>query len=365
MARVRPKKPLSLTETERKTLASWARRPKSSQRLALRSKIVLSCAEGVTNAEVAERLAVSQATVGKWRERFRTQRLEGLADEYRADPPRSLSEDRVHEVIPRTLESQPRNATHWTTRSLAKELGLAQIAVWPIWNAFALQPNRQKTLKLSTNPLFIEKVRDIVGFYLNPPERAVVLCVDGKSQVQALDRSQAMLPMRPGSPERRTHDYRRHGTTSLFAALDVKTGEVVGGCHRRHRQQEFLCFFKRVDRVVKDKQPAGRTIHIVLDNYATHETPAVKRWFARRPEYRIHFTPTSASWLNQVERFFAEITNKRIRRSVFKSVQALEAAIRDCLEHHKQDPRPFQWTANADLILERSANIAQIGQSPH
>lgn len=365
MALGRPKKPLEVTDEERKVLSSWSRRPKSSQRLALRSKIVLACAEGVTNNEVADRLGVRPATVGKWRERFRVHRLEGLADERRPGPPRTLSDEQIHEVITRTLETQPRGATHWTTRSLAKELGLTQNAVWRIWNAFSLQPHRQKTFKLSTDPLFVEKVRDIVGLYLNPPERAVVLCVDEKSQVQALDRSQPLLPMRPGSPERRTHDYKRHGTTSLFAALDIKTGEVIGGCHRRHRQEEFLRFLRRVDRTVKQKHPEGTAIHIVLDNYATHKTPAVKKWFARRPQYRLHFTPTSASWLNQVERFFAEITNKRIRRGVFKSVRALEASIRDYLEQHNQEPKPFRWTADADLILERTANVARTCQSGH
>lgn len=365
MGRGRPKKPLELTEDERRTLTAWASRPKSSQRLALRSNIVLACAEGIHNTEVAQRLGVTPTTVGKWRERFRTHRLEGLSDEHRPGPPRTLSDEQVHEVITRTLETKPRGATHWTTRSLAKELGLTQNAVWRIWNAFALQPHRQKTFKLSTDPLFVEKVRDVVGLYLNPPEHAVVLCVDEKSQVQALDRSQPLLPMRPGSPERRTHDYRRHGTTSLFAALDVKTGKVIGGCHRRHRHQEFLRFLRRVDKTVKETHPEGTQIHIVMDNYGTHKAPAVKRWFMRRPEYRVHFTPTSASWLNQVERFFAEITNKRIRRGVFRSVQALETAIHEYLEEHNKSAKPFQWTADADLILERTANVARTCQSAH
>ena len=365
MPRGRPKKPLEMTAEERSTLTAWARRPKSSQRLALRSKIVLACDEGLTNQKVAQKLGVTANTVTKWRERFRVDRLEGLADEPRPGAPRTVSDEQVYEVITRTLETTPKNATHWTTRSMARELGLTQNAVWRIWNAFALQPHRQKTFKLSTDPLFIEKVRDIVGLYLNPPDRAVVLCVDEKSQVQALDRSQPILPMRPGSPERRTHDYRRHGTTSLFAALDIKTGEVIGSCHRRHRHQEFLRFLRRVDRVIKAKHPEGTAIHLVLDNYATHKVPAVQRWFAKRPEYRLHFTPTSASWLNQVERFFAEITNKRIRRGVFRSTQALEKAIHEYLDQHNQDPSPFNWTADADLILDRTVNIAQTCQSGH
>lgn len=365
MPRGRPKKPLAMTAEERATLEAWARRPKSSQRLALRSKIVLACDEGLANQAVAEKLGVAANTVTKWRERFRVDRLEGLADEPRPGPPRTVTDEQVYEVITRTLETTPPNATHWTTRSLAKELGLTQNAVWRIWNAFALQPHRQKTFKLSTDPLFVEKVRDIVGLYLNPPDRAVVLCVDEKSQVQALDRSQPLLPIRPGSPERRSHDYTRHGTTSLFAALDIRTGEVMGRCHRRHRHQEFLRFLKRLDQVVKDKHPEGTVVHLVMDNYATHKTPGVKRWFARHPEYRIHFTPTSASWLNQVERFFAEITSKRIRRGVFRSVRALEQAIYDYLQEHNEEPQPFTWTADADLILQRTANVARTCQSGH
>lgn len=365
MPRGRPKKPLEMTPEERTTLEAWARRPKSTQRLALRSKIVLACDDGLTNQEVTRKLGVTANTVTKWRERFRVGRLEGLADEPRPGPPRTLTDEQVYEVITKTLETMPKNATHWTTRSMARELGLTQNAVWRIWNAFALQPHRQKTFKLSTDPLFIEKVRDIVGLYLHPPDRAVVLCVDEKSQVQALDRSQPLLPLRIGSPERRSHDYQRHGTTSLFAALDIKTGEVVGRCHRRHRHQEFLRFLKQVDKVVKDKHPEGTVVHLVMDNYGTHKTPRVKQWFAKHPEYRIHFTPTSASWLNQVERFFAEITTRRIRRGVFRSVRALEQAIYAYLEEHNKEPKPFSWTADADLILERTVNIARICQSRH
>ena len=256
-----------------------------------------------------------------------------------------------------TLEQKPENATHWSIRSMAEHSGLNRNAVARIWKAFGLQPHRQKTFKLSEDPLFIDKVRDVVGLYLNPPERAIVLCVDEKSQCQALDRSQPLLPLGPGYPERRTHDYFRHGTTSLFAALNVATGEVIGKCHRRHRQQEFLKFLRHLDQTLQ--RHSGQQVHIIMDNYATHKTAAVQRWFQRHPEYHIHFTPTSASWLNQVERFFAEITVRRIRRGVFKSLASLERAIRDYLEEHNKQARPFTWTADADNILRRVANVAK------
>ena len=353
MRRGRPRKPLNVTDEERATLRKWARRRTSSQQLALRCRIVLECDKGQSNKDVAKTLEIVPQTVCKWRERFRVDRLEGLADEPRPGPNRTIRDDQVDEVIRRTLETKPKNATHWSTRSLAKELGLTQSAVSRIWRAFGLQPHRQESFKLSTDPLFVDKVRDVVGLYMSPPENAVVLCVDEKSQIQALDRSQPVLPMKPGSPERRTHDYERKGTTSLFAALNVKTGEVLGRCHQRHRQDEFLRFLREIDRVITQSYPEGTSIHLVMDNYATHKTPRVKRWLKRRPQYRVHFTPTGASWLNQVERFFSDITTKRIRRGVFRSVQALRTAIYDYLEEHNAEPKPFVWTADADLILRR------------
>ena len=353
----RPMKPLNMTVDERETLERWARRPKSAQRLALRARIALLCERGRTNTEVANHVHVTQQTVGKWRERFRVHRLDGLADEPRPGAPRKITDAQVEEVIARTLESTPKNATHWSTRSMAKATGLSQRSIVRIWQAFALQPHRTKTFKLSSDPLFIEKVRDIVGLYMNPPERALVLCVDEKSQVQALDRTQPLLPMRPGQTERRTHDYVRHGTTSLFAALDAKTGKIIGKCHRRHRHQEFLKFMKLVD--AKLPKGNGLEVHLVLDNYGTHKTPRVKRWFARRPYYHLHFTPTSASWLNLVERFFAEITTKRIRRGAFRSVKHLEQTIMAYLDSQNDAPHPFVWTADADLILQKVAAVCE------
>jgi transposase len=345
---------VSLSTHERSQLETWVRRPKSSQRLALRARIVLAAADGFTNIEIAAEFGITMPTVGKWRQRFLEDRLEGLADEPRPGAPRSLTDAQIEEVITKTLESKPANATQWSTRGMAKTLGLSQTAVSRIWRAFGRQPHRAETFKLSADPFFIEKVRDVVGLYLNPPERAIVLCVDEKSQVQALDRTQPLLPMTPGQVERGTHDYERHGTTSLFAALNVATGEVIGTCHRRHRQQEFVKFLDHIDMTMPTRE--GMSIHIVMDNYGTHKTPRVKRWLARHPRFVTHFTPTSASWLNQVERFFAEITTKRIRRGVFRSVKALEIAIHDYLAEHNAAPKPFTWTATAELILKRVEN---------
>jgi transposase len=345
----RPKKPLILSSEEREKLQQWAGRPKTTQRLALRARIVLRCAEGLSNQAVARELRTTGATVGKWRERFRTARLEGLVDEPRPGAPREITDAQVEEVVTRTLESTPPQATHWSTRSMARATRLSHMAVARIWRAFGLQPHRTENFKLSADPFFVEKVRDIVGLYLNPPEHALVLSVDEKSQVQALDRTRPVLPLRPGLAERQTHDYIRHGTTSLFAALDVKTGKVIGECHRRHRAQEFLKFLQEVD----GQLPAEPHVHLVMDNYGTHKTPRVKRWFARHPRYHLHFTPTSASWLNQVERFFAEITRRRIRRGTFTHVRELEQAIHDYLKHHNRKPKPFVWTATAHTILNK------------
>src|SRR3954452_11791014 len=318
----RPKTPLILSDDERQKLRTWASRPKSTLRLATRARIVLACAEGLDNKDVAARLRINAVTVGKWRRRFLEDRLEGLTDEPRPGAPRKITDARVEEVVTKTLEEKPKAATHWSTRGMAEAVGLSQSAIVRIWHAFGLKPHLGETFKLSTDPYFVEKVRDVVGLYMSPPENAIVLSVDEKSQVQALDRTQPLLPMTPGQAERRTPDYARHGTTSLFAAPDVATGEILGKCYRRHRQQEFVKSLNEIDAGIA-REP-GVQIHIIMDNYGTHKAPSVKRWFERHPEYHLHFTPTSGSWLNQVERFFGEITEKRIRRGAFRSVAALE-----------------------------------------
>lgn len=360
----RPKAALIVTKEEAETLTRWSRRPKSSQQLALRSRIVLACGRGLNNTQVAAELGISKPTVGKWRQRFIEHRLEGLLDEPRSGAPRKITDEDVERVVVQTLESKPKGATHWSTRSMAEASGLSQTAVCRIWRAFGLQPHRTETFKLSADPQFVEKVRDVVGLYMNPPDRAIVLCVDEKSQVQALDRSQPLLPMRPGQAERHTHDYVRHGTTSLFAALNVATGEVIGRCHRRHRHQEFLRFLEQIDQAIPEEPDVS--LHLVLDNYATHKTPKVRRWFARHPRFHVHFTPTSASWLNQVERFFAAITQKRIRRSAYRSVKQLEQSIMDYVAAHNEHPRPFVWTADADCILGKIARLCKrINDSGH
>ena len=353
----RPLAPLTLTDDERAKLTAWSRRPKSAQRLALRAKIVLAAADGRSNMAVAADLRVTLPTVGKWRSRFLTKRLDGLTDEPRPGPTRTITDAHVEAVVTKTLESKPANATHWSTRGMARATGLSQTAISRIWRAFGLQPHRHETFKLSTDPYFVEKVRDVVGLYLDPPDRAVVLSVDEKSGTQALDRTQPVLPMTPGQAERGTHDYVRHGTTSLFAALDVATGKVIGRCHRRHRHQEFVKFLAEIDTAIPPED--GVTIHLVLDNYATHKPPAVKRWLTKHPRFVVHFTPTSGSWLNQVERFFAEITEKRIRRGVFKTVKALEQAIEAYLAEHNANPKPFKWTATADLILRKVEDVCK------
>ena len=337
MQRGRPLTPLVLNEQQRATLVNWTQRRNSAQALALRARIVLACASGNSNTVVAQELRCSLPTVGKWRSRFRAAGVDGLLDEPRPGAPRRISDEQVEKVIVRTLEQVPTGATHWSTRSMAQASGLSQSAISRIWRAFALQPHRSETFKLSRDPLFIEKVRDIVGLYMNPPDRALVLCVDEKSQIQALNRTQPWLPMRPGQMERRTHDYVRHGTTSLFAALDVKTGKVIGECHRRHRAQEFRKFLQTVDANV----PAQLDLHLILDNYGTHKTAAVRRWLASHPRFHMHFTPTGASWLNMVECWFAVLTQKRIRRGSFVSTRALEAAIEEFVAVHNQQPRPF------------------------
>jgi transposase len=349
----RPTAELKLSQTEKETLENWARRPKSAQALALRARMILHCAEQNTNTEVAEELGVTKQTVGKWRRRFVEKRLDGLLDEPRPGTPRKLSDQEVERVLTLTLESAPQDATHWSTRSLAKASGLSRASVHRIWKAFALQPHRTETFKFSKDPLFIDKVRDIVGLYLNPPDRALVLCVDEKSQIQALDRTQPLLPLRPGQIERRTHDYKRHGTTSLFAALDVKTGKLIGQCHRRHRSVEFRQFLDTIDAAV----PKRFQVHLVLDNYGTHKTPMIHRWLVKRPRFHLHFTPTGTSWINQVERWFALLTEKRLRRSAFRSTRELETAIQEYIDLHNQQPKPFRWTKTADQILATVARV--------
>lgn len=353
----RPLKPIVLTDDERAKLVTWSRRPTTAQRLALRAKIVLAAADGQANSAIASDLRVTLPTVGKWRQRFLECRLDGLTDEPRPGAPRTITDAQVEDIVTQTLETKPKAATHWSTRGMAKATGLSQTAISRIWRAFGLKPHLHETFKFSTDPYFVEKVRDVVGLYLNPPERAIVLSVDEKSQVQALDRSQPVLPMTTGQAERGTHDYVRNGTTSLFSALNVATGNVIGKCYRRHRQQEFLKFLAEIDAALPVDE--GVTIHLVMDNYATHKTPAVKRWLTRHPRFVVHFTPTSASWINQVERFFAEITEKRIRRGVFKSVKALEHAIEEYLADHNADPKPFRWTATADMILRKVEEVCK------
>ena len=351
----RPKQPLMLTEEERERLQSLAHRSRSQSLVARRARVVLACAEGLDNKVVAKKLRCSLGMVGKWRARFLESRLEGLYDEPRPGAPRKVSDEQIEQVIIKTLESTPRGQTHWSTRELAKASGLSRMTISRIWRAFGLQPHRVETFKLSPDPLLVEKVRDIVGLYMNPPDHALVLCVDEKSQIQALDRTQPMLPMQPGQLERRTHDYKRHGTTSLFAALELKTNRVIGQLHRRHRSQEFRKFLDTIEANL----PADLDIHIVMDNYGTHKTAIIRKWFAKRPRFHAHFTPTYGSWINLVERWFAEITNKRIRRGIFRSVKELEAAIRDYIDVHNEDPKPFVWTRTADDILASIARFAQ------
>lgn len=355
MQRGRPIPKLILTAEERETLQRWASRPKTAQALALRARIVLACATGKTNTQVSGQMGLCKPTVGKWRSRFLSQRLDGLLDEPRPGAPRRIRDAQVERVLTVTLESMPTNATHWSTRLLARRCGMSQSAVSRIWRAFALQPHRSETFKLSRDPLFVEKVRDIVGLYLNPPDRALVLCVDEKSQIQALNRSQPLLPMRPGQIERRTHDYKRHGTTSLFAALDLASGRVIGECHRRHRAQEFRKFLDTVD----SRVPAPLDVHLILDNYGTHKTPLIRRWLLRHPRYHLHFTPTGASWINLVERWFATLTERQLRRGVHRSTRELEKALANYLKIYNREPKPFVWTKTADEIL---ANVARFCQ---
>jgi transposase len=338
---------LELSAAERSELMSLASRRKTAQALALRARIVLACAQGGQNKAVAAELGLDRQTVGKWRRRFVEHRVEGLHDEPRSGAPRTIEDARIEAVIVRTLESLPPAATHWSSRGMAEASGLSVSTVQRIWRAFGLQPHRLETFKLSTDPDFVAKVRDVVGLYVSPPEHAIVLCVDEKSQIQALDRSQPMLPMRPGQPARRSHDYKRHGTTSLFAALDIATGKVIGQCFPRHRAAEFRRFLDEIEANV----PKDLDVHLVMDNYATHKTPLIRAWLAKRPRWQVHLTPTSSSWLNQVERFFALLTERQIRRGIHRSVPELTAAIQAFIDNHNAHPNPFRWSKSADDIL--------------
>jgi transposase len=351
----RPIAPLILSSDERAYLERQVRRYRAARSSSERCRVILRCADGIPSKTVASELGLHEHTVGKWRRRFLKDRIDGLLDEARAGRPRTIDDDQVATVIERTLRSTPRDTTHWSIRSMATETGFSHTTIRRIWNAFGLQPHRSETFKLSSDPLFVDKVRDIVGLYLSPPNRALVLSVDEKSQIQALDREQPVLPMMPGVPERRTHSYVRHGTTSLFAALDIASGFVIGKCYKRHRAAEFLDFLKQVDAQIPD----GLDVHIIMDNYATHKTTAVKNWLARRPHYHVHFTPTSASWINQVERWFAELTRKQIRRGVHTSTKQLEADIRTFIERHNENPKPYRWTKSADEILAAVKRFCQ------
>ncbi len=343
----RPKAHLELTDAEREELRRLVRRRSTSQSLAVRARIVLLCERGDSNCDVSEQTGISALTVGKWRQRYVQHRLDGLYDEPRVGGPRTITDDQVEDIVRRTLTSKPSSETHWTTRGLARQTGVSAASVGRIWKAFGLQPHRTESFSLSKDPQFVAKVRDIVGLYLDPPERALVLCVDEKSQIQALDRAQPVLPIMFEHPERRTHSYLRHGTTSLFAALDVATGNVIGKCFRRHRSKEFLTFLDLIDCNV----PKDLDVHLIMDNYGTHKTPRVKRWLGRHPRFRVHFTPTSSSWINMVECFFSILSRKLLKRGVHRSTVALEKDIRRFLDEHNKDPRPFVWTKSADQIL--------------
>jgi transposase len=361
-ARGTPLAELVVSDDERETLERWARRPTTAQALALRCRIVLACAEGGSNTEVAARLGVSRLTVGKWRARFVERRLDGLHDEPRPGGPRTIDDDDVERIIVKTLEEIPADATQWSTRSMATATGMSQSAVSRIWRAFGLKPHLVEDFKLSPDPLFIDKVRDIVGLYLNPPDAAVVLCLDEKTQVQALDRTAPILPLVPGTPQRRTHDYKRNGITNLYAALNVASGQVIADMTPRHRAEEFRRFLNLIDKSV----PTPLDVHVVLDNQSTHKTPSIQRWLVRHPRFTLHFTPTYASWLNLVERWFAELTTKWLKRGTHHSVADLVASIRTWITNWNDEPKPLIWHKTADEILDSLASYCQrISDSGH
>lgn len=348
MPKGRPRQEVILTEEEQKNLEGMLRKHTTGQAIALRAKIVLLCAQGLSDVQVARKLGITHTTAGKWRKRFLCSGSSGLDDAPRSGAPRTVTDDNVARVIKLTLESKPENATHWSTRSMARKCGMSQGTIFRIWHAFGLKPHLCDTFKLSSDPLFIEKLKDVVGLYMSPPTNAVVYCVDEKSQIQALERTWPLLPMRPGLPERRTHDYKRHGTTTLFAALETATGRLLGQCCQRHRSVEFKKFLSLINKNV----PQGLSVHLVLDNYATHKTKLIQEWLVKHPRFHFHFTPTSASWLNMVERWFAELTNRQIKRGSHQSVQELEKAITTYIEYNNTHPKPFVWVKTAEQIIE-------------
>lgn len=362
MGKGRPRAELFLNEEEQDALENLLRKRNLGQSVALRGKIVLLCSQGMPDSQVAKELEVTKYTVGKWRKRYLAQGLDGLYDAPRPGPPRTIADDDVERVVKLTLESMPKDATHWSTRSMAAQSGLTQNAIFRIWRAFGLKPHKVETFKISTDPFFIEKVKDVVGLYMSPPENAFVYCVDEKSQIQALDRTQPLLPIRPGQAERRTHDYKRHGTTTLFAALNTKTGELLGKCHQRHRSTEFKKFLVEINNNV----PKQHDVHLILDNYGTHKTKLIQEWLLKHPRFHLHFIPTSSSWLNLVERWFAELSNKQIKRGCHRSVGELESAIMDYISFTNQNPKPFVWVKTAEQIIESVGQFcSQIYQSGH
>jgi len=357
-----PSQPLPMSLEQRRTLEAWINARTSPQRIVLRSRICLLAADGVSNNRIAKRLKTSRPTVILWRTRFAKDGPAGISeDASHGASPRRLDAQIVKRIVERTLHSRPPDATHWSTRTLAKEIGVSHVTVARVWEAHGLQPHRVKTFKLSKDPRFVEKLADVVGLYLNPPEKALVLCVDEKSQIQALDRTQPGLPMKKGRCGTMTHDYKRHGTTSLFAALNVLEGTVIGSCYPRHRHQEFLKFLRQIDR----QTPSGLDLHLILDNYRTHSHPNVEQWLEKHPRFRLHFTPTSTSWLNLIERWFAELTRKKIRRGVFRSVPELVGSIKEFIQINNREPKPFVWTKRVDQILEKLSHCKAVMETLH